>query len=93
LEFGDFRLLYIDTSLKTSKIRLLPGMVVVHNYNPIHSEDRDQEEQGSRPAQVKSYQDPMSLTSQAWRHVPVVPVMWEVVDGKILILVWPQVKI
>jgi hypothetical protein len=25
--------------------------------------------------------------------VPVVPVMWEVVDGKILILVWPQVKI
>jgi hypothetical protein len=32
---------------------------VVHTYNPSYSGDRDQEDHSLRPAQVKSYPDPI----------------------------------
>jgi hypothetical protein len=44
--------LEILDSLKISRIRLLAG-VVAHSCNPIHPKDRDLEEQGLRPAQLK----------------------------------------
>jgi hypothetical protein len=34
-------------------------VVVVHAYNPIYSEDRDQEDSGSKPAPANSLRDPI----------------------------------
>jgi hypothetical protein len=50
-----------------------PGMVD-HSCNPNYYEGRGCEDHSTRPAQAKSYQDPISRKKVVWWHETVIPV-------------------
>jgi hypothetical protein len=57
-------------------IKIVLGLgVVAHAYNPSYSGGGDLEDHGSRPAQTKTYQDPVSTTKP---NVMVVSATWKV---------------
>jgi hypothetical protein len=52
----------------------IPSQVLVaHSCNSSYSGGRDLEDTGSRPAQTKSSQYPISTNSWAWWHTSVIP--------------------
>jgi hypothetical protein len=48
------------TAKKKEKTKLLSWALVAHTCDPSYSEDRDQEDHGSKPAQANSTSDPIS---------------------------------
>jgi hypothetical protein len=47
---------------------MIPGYLVTHTYNPSYSGGRDQKNQGSKPPQANSSQDPMlKIPKKGWQ--------------------------
>jgi hypothetical protein len=58
---------------------------VVRAYTPSYSAYRDQEDHGSRLAQAKTWQDPISTNTWAYWHMPIISAMWSVVWSHVIV--------